>query len=84
MLFQDRIEKFILASKRCFAEPVEGLGQVNLALARGGIENAECSDHSEPFGFGGGNTRAVIHDDCVDLEGNGQDDRCSFSAIEPQ
>jgi hypothetical protein len=84
MLFQERLKKLILASEVRLAEPVEGLGQVNDASTGGRIENAERSHYCEPFGFSGGNTGAIIHEDCVDLARSGQDNRCSFSAIEPQ
>jgi hypothetical protein len=84
MLFQERLEKLILASEGCLAKPVEGLGQVDLAPASRGIENAKRSHYRNSLGFSSGDTSAVIHKDCVDLEGSGQDNRCSFSAIEPQ
>ena len=84
MLFQDGLEKLIPASEGCLAEPIEGLGQVNLASASGGIENPERSHHREPLRFSGSNTGAVIHEDHVHLEGSGKDNRRSLSRIEPQ
>lgn len=38
---------------------------------RGGVENPGRSHYGEPLGFSGGNTRAVIHKDFVNLDGSG-------------
>ncbi len=84
MLFQERVEKLVLAPESCLAKPGERLGQINMAVARGGVQNAERSHYCEPLGFSGGDSGAIIHEDCVNLEGISQDNRRSLSTINPQ
>ncbi len=71
----------MFVSKRRLAKFTKRLLQIDMALARGGVENAERSHHHEPFRPGRCYTGPVIHEDCVSLKRSGETNRCSFPRV---
>ena len=82
VLFQQRIEQVSGNSEIGLPEPVHGLHELCHAPLRRQIENSQSARHTKAYSFSGADAFAIIHQQQVRMEGDGQLNSGFFARID--